>query len=133
MVNPSLKIQCRSCKRRRDWKFFPHSIVCKTRAGQKCYPVCRDCLKKKRKESQLRRYGLDGEKYQEMWDRQRGHCAICGMQPKKLHVDHCHFSGRTRELLCNKCNLLLGLAKENSEVLRQAVKYLDKHNAVSTL
>jgi hypothetical protein len=32
-----------------------------------------------------------------------------------------------KKVLCNKCNLLLGLAEENCEILKRAIVYLKKH------
>ena len=59
---------------------------------------------------------------------QDGCCKICG-QPEKglkhrLAIDHCHITGHIRGLLCHRCNLLLGLAKDNVFILQIAIKYL---------
>jgi hypothetical protein len=42
-------------------------------------------------------------------------------------VDHCHTSGKTRGILCGKCNLMLGKAEDNIGYLKSAIKYLEKH------
>jgi len=42
-----------------------------------------------------------------------------------LSVDHCHKTGKYRGLLCNRHNRLLGLAQDNSSILRAAADYLD--------
>jgi hypothetical protein len=59
-------------------------------------------------------------------------CMICGISEqeidKKLDVDHCHSSGKVRGLLCNPCNTMLGHGRDNVEVLKSAVKYLEKHS-----
>lgn len=52
-------------------------------------------------------------------------CAIC-LEPSKLVVDHCHRTKRVRGLLCNSCNLGLGLFKDNPKILESAIKYLEK-------
>lgn len=74
-------------------------------------------------------YGLSPEEYQAMFEAQFGLCAICGDAPQdgKFHVDHCHSSNVVRSLLCSRCNLMIGMAKDNSQLLRKAAKYLDLH------
>ncbi|MGN5375855.1 endonuclease VII domain-containing protein [Sphingomonas hankookensis] len=74
-----------------------------------------------------RRYGITLERYETMLSAQNGCCAICkgGKNGRgKFHVDHCHSSGAIRGLLCAKCNLLLGHANDDAELLRTAAKYL---------
>jgi hypothetical protein len=65
-----------------------------------------------------------------MVEQQAGLCAICGGQPngpgRRLHVDHCHMTGRRRALLCAKCNTMLGLADDVPERLESAATYLRK-------
>lgn len=62
---------------------------------------------------------------------EQGHkCAICG-EPKpddKNHkLDHDHATGRMRGILCNKCNLALGLFNDDVYVLQQAIDYIKKY------
>lgn len=56
-------------------------------------------------------------------------CAICGTTDwggrfKRPHVDHCHETNKVRGILCNTCNVGLGLFKDNPTLLRSAAKYL---------
>jgi hypothetical protein len=46
----------------------------------------------------------------------------------RLHVDHCHTSGKVRGLLCHNCNLALGLLKDKIEVLANLIVYLEESN-----
>ena len=84
-----------------------------------------------------RKYNLPREKYLQMIVDQQNLCAICH-QPetwltyrdktvRPLCVDHCHKTGNVRELLCVKCNALLGHAQDNPEILKSAIEYLLKH------
>lgn len=84
----------------------------------------------------LRHYGITNDRYIEMFESQLGLCAICGEsqqgvtkdgEARFLCVDHCHSSGKVRELLCARCNAGLGQFKDNPELLMNASKYLLKH------
>jgi len=77
------------------------------------------------------RYGLTGEQYEDLFQRQHGCCAIC-LRPStefknKLAVDHDHVSGHIRGLLCNNCNRrVVGRHRRegNAEILLAAYDYL---------
>lgn len=77
------------------------------------------------------RYGITVEDYLKMHADQNGLCAICGNPPNgmyhRLHVDHNHKTNKVRQLLCFSCNVLLGNANDNSELLIKAAEYLKKH------
>lgn len=90
--------------------------------------------KRKHKASQMRSlYGIDIEVYEEMFERQGGKCAICLQpetivrdgEPMKLSVDHCHDTNEIRGLLCSNCNNGLGRFKDNPDLLRAAIVYLE--------
>lgn len=77
----------------------------------------------------LKRYGITVEQYQTMFVAQNGKCAICETTQfdgpgKKLHVDHCHTTGIVRGLVCVRCNVLLGMAKDCPDRLTRAIAYL---------
>jgi hypothetical protein len=63
--------------------------------------------------------------YDEMAARQDGRCALC-LAKDIEHVDHDHESGRVRELLCARCNKLLGAGRDNPHVFDLAVAYVGK-------
>lgn len=83
------------------------------------------------------RVGISGPEYDVMHERQVGCCAICGGPEKRKHsisgtpftlaVDHDHVTGRIRDLLCNRCNTVLGHVQDDPELLRKAADYLDRH------
>jgi len=74
------------------------------------------------------KYGLTEEQAVELANDRHGCCAICN-EHKPLVVDHCHNSGSFRGLLCQTCNSLLGYAKDNIDILQNAIKYLYKEAA----
>jgi hypothetical protein len=45
-----------------------------------------------------------------------------------LHIDHNHLTGKTRALLCDKCNVGLGSFRDNPDLLRKAAAYLEFHD-----
>lgn len=59
-----------------------------------------------------------------------GPCDICGGNQKPgaaLAKDHDHVTGKTRGRLCHNCNLVLGHAKDNPKILRDAADYLERY------
>lgn len=69
------------------------------------------------------------DQYVEWERRRRGCCAICGQVPEengrqRLCVDHDHETGAVRGLLCHRCNVMLGWARDNSKILERAARYL---------
>ena len=54
------------------------------------------------------RYGITAEQFSELLDAQKSRCAICNSKCK-LMLDHNHDTMVVRGLLCNSCNLALGL------------------------
>ena len=75
----------------------------------------------------MRKYGLTPEAFAVLLEVQSGSCAICRAELLKgrgTHVDHDHVTGRVRGLLCNPCNLGLGVFRDSREYLAAAIDYL---------
>lgn len=79
-----------------------------------------------------RKYNMSLQDYVDMYDSQKGKCAICGRHHElfdkakdQLVVDHDHDTGKVRKLLCNNCNTGLGMFKESATLLKLAAKYLE--------
>jgi hypothetical protein len=110
---------------------------------------CKICAKDKynRRFLQLRdnhlqrKFGIGLKEYEEMLIRQEGKCAICGTTVPggngmkngrgSFHVDHDHYNGQVRKLLCTNCNTALGAAKDSPDLLRKMADYLEsfkEHN-----
>lgn len=84
-----------------------------------------------KKNWQLKKYGLTLDEWEAVLKSQGGVCAICkSSDPASLgwNTDHSHMTGRFRGILCSSCNWLLGNAKDNIEVLKEAIKYLERAN-----
>jgi hypothetical protein len=113
---------------------YDHQLASERKAYLKAYYKSRGAIKnQQRRES---KFGISPEQFAEMILRQNGCCAICekpetGVRNGKLKalaIDHCHATGNIRELLCQSCNGMLGMAADNIDVLRAAIKYLQKHS-----
>lgn len=87
-----------------------------------------DRVKRFNKNQKLKRYGLTLEDFEAMIAAQDGRCAICSDKfARSPHVDHCHRTGAVREILCDDCNNVLGRARDNTDILRRAITYLERH------
>lgn len=77
----------------------------------------------------IRRYRISLDEYQSMYDKQNGLCEVCCTSSERLlAVDHNHKTGRIRGLLCSQCNLAIGNSKEDVKILKNMIKYINKHN-----
>jgi hypothetical protein len=87
------------------------------------------CAKKNREKALMRNYGMTLTEWNQMFAEQNYRCAICGsMDPmndsRNFCVDHCHTMGHVRGILCSPCNTMLGLAKDDPNILFDAHTYL---------
>ena len=79
-------------------------------------------------------YGITIDQYEEMYNKQNGLCFLCNSSQvesknnRNLCVDHNHFTNKIRKLLCNKCNIALGLFNEDIPLMERAIQYLKDHN-----
>lgn len=72
-------------------------------------------------------YGINEDIFKEMIESQKGVCNICGVDIyKNGFIDHNHNNFMVRDVLCPKCNVLIGMANESKEILLKAIDYLDK-------
>jgi hypothetical protein len=81
-----------------------------------------------------REYGLTADEYYNLYNAQKGLCAICKKpeskqmngKPRRLCVDHNHITNKVRGLLCQNCNIALGKLKadEGIELLQEAINYI---------
>ena len=108
---------------------------------------CKTCIKvhyamkpeTSRKTKILNKYKMTIAQYDELAEMQGFVCAICkkpeiGIDPRsnasrRLAVDHCHKTGRIRELLCYKCNCAFGLMDENPLSIVALLAYAEKWQA----
>lgn len=94
----------------------------------------------RRKNKLKKRFNISLDDYATMLSLQNGVCAIChGAETTRsrlgelrhLSIDHDHTTGRIRQLLCSRCNSVLGLANDNITILQAAITYLTVHAALA--
>lgn len=81
------------------------------------------------------------EQFEAMRVAQNDCCAICQKpefakhavtgETRNLAVDHNHETGATRALLCTNCNKGLGHFKDDLDLLKRAIAYLESHKAAA--
>ena len=73
------------------------------------------------------KYGITNAEFDAMLARQYGRCLGCQKDiTHKPFVDHDHATGKVRGLLCNTCNSGLGMTKDDPQVLRRLMVYLER-------
>lgn len=97
--------------------------------------ICNECSREAHKISNVpyKQYGITRKDYEDMLKKQDGKCAICGCDTggtsrsggiKRLSIDHSHYDGKIRGLLCNMCNVGIGNLRDDPELLEKAAQYL---------
>lgn len=81
----------------------------------------------------LRVFLLTEEKWQIIFDFQKGLCGICKRPMMKPNTDHCHIFGTVRGLLCPMCNQALGKFRDDPILLAAALEFLTNPPATQAL
>lgn len=145
---------CIGCKKRKPLEDFPVDRHYKDGRTNRCR-LCRNAARRDYREANAERekangrdrygrtkeqirsynrkraYGVSQEEFDRMAEAQNGVCLICGNPPSGkgksniLHVDHCHDTGRIRGLLCTNCNCGIGFFKDDPELVKKALFYLE--------
>lgn len=137
---------CRKCKINKSRKDF---TLCK-RSSDLLQSYCKECSKISTRECRKRdpffgrkwelkfHYDMTLKEYNDLFKKQDEKCLICKLPESRINkntgrikylaVDHDHKTGKIRGLLCQSCNLILGYAKDNIEILKEAICYLKERN-----
>lgn len=93
---------------------------------------------RERYRDKYRKYGINQARYDAMFEAQKGLCAICNKEEARketrhgklmtLVVDHCHDTKKVRALLCWRCNIALGAARDSIQTLLKMIDYLRFHH-----
>lgn len=84
------------------------------------------------KRTDLAKYGLTQEEFDELWYSTCGRCPLCAKaftrdRRRPAAIDHDHKTGETRGLICRQCNVLLGYLHDGIAWMRNAVAYLTNY------
>jgi hypothetical protein len=111
--NDGLYPYCKACRNRRDSELFasnPRRQLLKQNYYYK------------------KTFGVDKEFIIKLLKEQSGKCKLCGkeitLDSKKTHVDHNHITGKIRGVLCDRCNLMVGLIENKRHLLDKITEYL---------
>lgn len=123
MPKTSDKKRCSRCRKLTPLNGFYKS----KKAKDGLRSECKKCFSKKYKntpdKNRLLRYGITVNEYHTMLLSQKNKCLIC-KEEKELLVDHCHETGIVRGLVCHLCNTGIGMLKDSTELLANALQYL---------
>ena len=114
---------CPSCERAVANEEFGRSSY--TASGLASY--CKPCKNAASSDAYFyRTYKLTQRELRDLREAQGDRCTICGA-PDPRHLDHDHYNGRIRRLLCQRCNHGLGLFRDDPYLLRMAALYIETH------
>jgi len=77
-----------------------------------------------------RYHGLTLDQVLAALEAQGGGCKVCAVREsggKGWHGDHDHATGAFRGVLCTKCNMGIGLLRDDPVLCRAAANYLERH------
>lgn len=107
---------------------------------RKRYPIHREKILARQRKYRFLEYGISEEQFLQKLSGQNGMCQICRTPfgkdlINKPYIDHDHSCCRgnrscgkcVRDLLCMRCNLLIGYAQESPQVLEEAASYIRLH------
>lgn len=109
---------CRMCLSSKSFEFFTKDKKGRLGLNSKCI----ECVKY---QAIYKNYGLSKEEYDTLMFEAK--CKICS-STERLVIDHCHKTGDIRGVLCGYCNTGIGMLKDNTELLKSAIVYLQEFN-----
>lgn len=117
---------CRGCQ-----KFFDTPKNRKSKSDS--------CPRCDRDRSYKKSYGVTLEWKEAKMAEQGGLCGAChrpidnGRKYTSACVDHCHRTGRIRGIICNRCNIAMGICEDDPAIVGMLLQYLAKHGSSDQL
>jgi hypothetical protein len=135
--------KCKNCRNEYTRNYYRNNPEARERRREsmkRCEENKPEQYAEMRRRAHLKRFwNITLEQYNEMLEKQNGVCAICKkpelstrgrVKNQSLAVDHCHETGKIRELLCMDCNQTLGRFNDDPSWFVAASEYLMKHGKV---
>ena len=128
-----LRHRCKNCraKEAKDWQLKNLEKVSISSAN-----YYKKNSEKTRNRILKNKYGISLQEYNLLLKKQDNKCASCFQlesaidsrlgRIRALAVDHNHFTGKVRGLLCTGCNAAIGFIKENAVRAEQLAQYIRK-------
>lgn len=114
------------CERAVDGRVFCDRHLARARLAGRARPAQR--AQQAKRSYEYKKYGITSVEYHRRLIAQGHRCAICGTPSMtlshRLCVDHDHYTGEIRGLLCKRCNLGLGQFDDDLFSVLQASNYL---------
>ena len=79
----------------------------------------------------LSKYGLNSVEIDWMYFLQGNVCANPGCNNEAGNLDHCHETGKLRDMLCPTCNISLGNLGEDPQRIAGLIQYIAMHSEES--
>jgi len=119
-----LMYSCKSCQKESNKNWMSKNKDRRRKYEQEYDFLFRKRIKKAKTARHIA-YGLSDEEFKEINALQENTvCAICQTYGK-LQIDHDHKTGKVRGLLCMSCNVMLGNARDNKDILARGIMYLN--------
>lgn len=129
---------CINCKKEKKCLYFYKKPALKDGFDKKCkdcrylltseYEKSPRCKMSRSEYYYYKTYKLNINDVDKLKQKYNYKCAIClsseNELKRKLHIDHCHKTGKIRGVLCDNCNKSLGSMKDSITILQNAIKYL---------
>ena len=133
LILAQAKKKCNKCGEVKTVSDF-YVKKCKENKYYRFNSPCKKCSDNKNRKEYLKNYlrirnfKITTIEYESILKSQNYKCAICGVHKNDYHkdfsIDHCHKSGKVRGLLCNNCNVGIGLLKDDITILKSSINYL---------
>lgn len=122
---------CPRCNERPKIRSVGYCRPCRNAYRRQYYRDNHERAKRQVRVDAWKRQGIElsWDEYEQLLVHQDGRCAICDDPPgqRSLHVDHDHTTGTVRALLCSNCNVAIGAARDNIDLLHKMADYLTSH------
>jgi len=125
--------KCKACTledRRKGWDYSEAGKA--SRAKYDASPKGKATRKKYEQTVKCKLYRIK-KNYGLVLDNLPAICDVCGVtrEHARICVDHCHSTNRARGFLCQNCNVALGYANDNEQILQGLINYLRKYQHVA--